>query len=368
MIEWLQNYSGMKTSGPNMERVELENLRKEMNRYKKKYAKEDEEMAVHSGSESEDEDKEDQDKVDQIIAAKKTNVAAKGQRASVSAEVYGAFNKKEAFVAKVYAKTEEQRNRIISKVTQSFLFNSLEEKDLNTVIDAFVEKTYKPGEAVITQGEQGDVLYLIEKGELDCHKILKKGEEPTWLKVYHPGEAFGELALLYNAPRAATITAKSDSILWALDRETFNNIVKDAAMKKREKYENFLKSVDILQTIDPYELSQISDALQTKKVKAGEEIIKQNDPGNEFYIIEEGEAFASKIFEDGKSDIVKEYLKGGYFGELALIKNEPRAASVIAKTDCRLLTLDRMSFKRLLGPLENLLKRNSTAYVKYLQK
>jgi cAMP-dependent protein kinase regulator len=63
------------------------------------------------------------------------------------------------------------------------------------------------------------------------------------LKTYEPGEAFGELALLYNAPRAATIKAKSNCLLWVLDRNTFNHIVKDASMRKREKYEDFLKSV-----------------------------------------------------------------------------------------------------------------------------
>jgi len=59
------------------------------------------------------------------------------------------------------------------------------------------------------------------------------------LKEYHPGDAFGELALLYNCPRAATITAKGDAELWSLDRKTFNHIVKDAAAQKREKYEEF---------------------------------------------------------------------------------------------------------------------------------
>jgi len=118
----------------------------------------------------------------------------------------------------------------LTKVSQSFLFNSLEENELNTVIYAFEEKIFKACETIINQGDQGDCLFLVEDGNLDCYKNFKKGDEPKWLKLYNPGEAFGELALLYNAPRAATIIAKTDCILWALDRETFNNIVKEAAM------------------------------------------------------------------------------------------------------------------------------------------
>lgn len=61
---------------------------------------------------------------------------------------------------------------------------------------------------------------------MDCYKQFNEDEEPKHLKVYIPGESFGELALLYNAPRAATIKAKTDSVLFALDRDTFNHIVK----------------------------------------------------------------------------------------------------------------------------------------------
>jgi cAMP-dependent protein kinase regulator len=231
MIEWLQNFAGLKSSGPNMERIELDNLRKEMAKYKKKYAKEDEEMALHSGSEEEEEEQdEDQDKVDMLIAQRKGQMAAKGQRSSVSAEVYGMFNKKEDFVARIIPKTSEQKQRISNKVMQSFLFNSLDEKEQTTVLDAFEERRFSKGEYVITQGEQGDVLFLIESGTLNCYKTFKKEEGDKFLKVYNPGEAFGELSLLYNAPRAASIIANDDCILWSLDRETFNNIVKDAAM------------------------------------------------------------------------------------------------------------------------------------------
>ncbi len=165
-----------------------------------------------------------------MIHARKSNLNIRGQRTSVSAEVYGIFNKKEKFVAKVIPKTDEQRERIVSRVMHSFLFNSLEESELNTVIDAFEEKKFTKDEYVIKQGDHGDVLYLVEKGTLSCYKKFAGEDSPKYLKNYNSGEAFGELALLYNAPRAASIKADEDCTLWALDRETFNHIVKDAAM------------------------------------------------------------------------------------------------------------------------------------------
>ena len=125
----------------------------------------------------------------------------------------------------------------------------------------------------------------------------------------------------------------------------------------------------ILSTIDNYELSQICDAVHSEKVNAGEYIIKQGEKGDKFYILDEGEAYAAKVFNEGEeAKNVKDYKSGDYFGELALLKDEPRAASIIAKTDCKLLTLDRMAFKRLLGPLEDLLQRNSETYLKYNSK
>lgn len=73
------------------------------------------------------------------------------------------------------------------------------------------------------------------------------------MKNYHPGEAFGELALLYNAPRAATITASTESVLFKLDRDCFNNVVKDSSVKRRERYEKTLSKVELLNDMDAYE-------------------------------------------------------------------------------------------------------------------
>lgn len=137
-------------------------------------------------------------------------------------------------------KSAETIAKLNERLKQAFMFQALEEKEFKIVLDAIEEVSGKGGEAIITEGEQGDCMFVLESGALDCTKVFAGNSEPTFLKEYKPGEGFGELALLYNAPRAATITSKNDYVCWKLDRDTFNNIVKDAAAKKREKYDNFL--------------------------------------------------------------------------------------------------------------------------------
>ena len=178
---------------------------------------------------------------------------------------------------------------------------------------------------------------------------------------------FGELALLYNAPRAATITADKDSSLWALDRQTFNHIVKDASQRKRAKYEEFLATVPILKNMDHYERSKLADAIKETAFNQGEKLIVQGDTENCscFYILVEGEAFATL---NEKPDVpVMKYQPGDYFGELSLLKDQPRAANVIAASDLKVIVLERQSFKRLLGPLTKILKRNMGNYLNYMK-
>ena len=135
------------------------------------------------------------------------------------------------------------------------MFSGLDANEMNVVVDAMEEKKCFKNEQVIKEGDEGDCLYVVGQGTLSCTKIFKGNSDPTFLKQYQPGEAFGELALLYNAPRAATITSDAESILYVLDRATFNHIVKDAAIRKKEKYEVFLKTVKLLETLDDYERS-----------------------------------------------------------------------------------------------------------------
>ena len=143
MIEWLQSFTGVKSKGPNMERIELENLRKEMIKYKQMFQKEDEEAKVKSDTESSVSEDEEQDKFEEQLAARRKQVANKGQRQSVSAEAYGKFNAKKEYKKIVIPKSDEVKRRILEKINKSILFKALDDNDINTVVDAFTEKRFK---------------------------------------------------------------------------------------------------------------------------------------------------------------------------------------------------------------------------------
>ena len=119
------------------------------------------------------------------------------------------------------------------------------------------------------------MFYLVDSGQLDCTKKYKKEPKPKYLLTYEAGMSFGELALLYNAPRAASIKAKTDAVCFALDRACFTHIVKEAACKKRLRYEKFLKNLPLFKGIDPYYATKVADALQFIEVKAGVVVVSE---------------------------------------------------------------------------------------------
>lgn len=264
-------------------------------------------------------------------------------RTAVSAEVFGDWNKRQDFVAPCYPKSSEERTIVEKLITKSFLFNHLEASELTVVIDAIQPLVLAPDTDVIIEGEVGSFLCVVEEGSLVC---LKGGVTVGNCKA---GDVFGELALLYSAPRAATVRSQTDCKLWRLDSQTFTSIVRESSKRRRQKYSDFLRNVELLENATPYELSQIADALSPKEFAAGETIVSEGEPGDSFFIIERGSADAYK-----REDHVFNYSKpGDYFGELSLLHDEPRAATVRAGSDgCRVLVLERSAFVRLIGSME----------------
>ena len=354
MIDWLLKKLGhsVKLS----EKEELRLLRSDSARLK---------SHKPMGSEGESSNSGSSDEVDELEFKLKSN--PERHRSAVSAEAYGTWNKKSDFVPREIPKSESQTSRLLARLNSSFIFETLDEKDKSIVIHAMEEKQFAAGETVIKQGDDGKELFVVGSGNLKCYK--KIAETERMVKEYGPGDSFGELALFYNAPRAATIIAETDCELWSLDRECFNHIVKDAAIKKRERYEDFLSKVDLLSSMDPYERSQLADVLRPSVFTTGDYVIREGEEGNVFFIVEEGTAVALKDIEGHSEPVeVKRYEAGGYFGELALVRNTPRAASILATSQLKCLSLDRHSFKRLLGPVESILKRNAERYEEVIEK
>lgn len=295
---------------------------------------------------AEDEDEEEEDDeldLDEIPPMANPN----RMRQSVSAEAYGEWNQKKEFKPPSYPKSDEQRKRLVSCLKNSFMFQALSEKDFEVTVGAMEEVTAAAGDVMIKQGDDGDFLYVIEEGALECTKPIDGVD--TVVKTCEPGDVFGELALLYNTTRAATVKAKGAAKMWKLDRETFANIVRDAAANKREKMMGTLKKVPILSSLGDYELSQIADAVKTEEFPSESVIIKQGDTGDVFYMVAEGTA---KVVRDNNT--VMQYKEGDFFGELALLHDAPRAATVVTTSACSVLSLERRAFNRLLGSVADL--------------
>jgi len=113
--------------------------------------------------------------------------------------------------------------------------------------------------------------------------------------VFHYDESgsFGELALMYNCPRAATVKASTNGVLWAVERATFRRVVVANAAKERKKREEWLEQVPILANLTKRERSQVADCLVTQEFKDGDYVIRLGERGDSFFIIESGAAVAT---------------------------------------------------------------------------
>ncbi|KAL0978065.1 hypothetical protein UPYG_G00165480 [Umbra pygmaea] len=290
------------------------------------------------------------------------------RRTSVCAEAYNPDDDEdEDFEPRVvHPKSDEQRRRLQVACKDILLFKTLDQEQFSEVLDGMFEVLVKPQEHIIDQGDDGDNFYVIERGAFDIF-VLIDGVQKC-VGSYDNKGSFGELALMYNTPRSATIVATQQGALWALDRATFHRlIVKNNAMKRR-MYEAFIECVPLLKSLELSERMKIVDVVGMKVFRDGECIITQGDEADCFYIVESGEVkimIVSKTkagLQDNTEVEIARCSRGQYFGELALVTNKPRAASVYAVGDTKCLVIDVQAFERLLGSCKEIMKRNISQY------
>lgn len=179
-----------------------------------------------------------------------------------------------SYVKKVVPKDYKTMAALSKAIAKNVLFAHLDENERSDIFDAMFPVTFLPGEAIIRQGvwsliaaahrffshladlllipgewtsamyfpqgDEGDNFYVIDQGEVE---IFVNGELATTIGE---GGSFGELALIYGTPRAATVRAKTDVKLWGIDRDSYRRILMGSTIRKRKMYEEFLSRVSIL--------------------------------------------------------------------------------------------------------------------------
>ncbi|CAD7933454.1 unnamed protein product [Amoebophrya sp. A25] len=315
------------------------------------------------------------------------------RRIGVSAEKMTEAEMKN-WVPPCFGKTAEERVKLKGLIRRSkdgkmhMLFGQVSETTLEKVIDAVELRKISNGTDVIRQDEEGDFFYIVNEGQFDIYVRSSSGalcagnsssssssSTPSGAalpalgqKVFEagPGFAFGELALLYNAPRSATIRASKDSEVWRLDRQAFRMLVVTAQEEKMKEYIAFLKKVNIFESLSQSELARLADVVQEEDFEMDEAVIEQGAIDNSMFIVLKGSCVAC-IQKDGEEELeVMQYGVADYFGEIALLNNTPRQASVYATgKETVLLMVDSHSFRRILGPIRDILKRNVDNYRKY---
>ncbi|XP_026981325.1 cAMP-dependent protein kinase type I-beta regulatory subunit isoform X1 [Sagmatias obliquidens] len=261
----------------------------------------------------------------------------------------------------VIPKDYKTMTALAKAISKNVLFAHLDDNERSDIFDAMFPVMHIAGETVIQQGDEGDNFYVIDQGEVD---VYVSGE---WVTSISEGGSFGELALIYGTPRAATVKAKTDLKLWGIDRDSYRRILMGSTLRKRRMYEEFLSKVSILESLEKWERLTVADALEPVQFEDGEKIVVQGEPGDDFFIITEGTASVLQRRSPGE-----EYVEVGrlgpsdYFGEIALLLNRPRAATVVARGPLKCVKLDRPRFERVLGPCSEILKRNIQRYNSFI--
>lgn len=264
---------------------------------------------------------------------------------------------------KIIPKSEEERGAIKEILRKCVLFEHLDESQIKNVEDAMFPLIKQEGEIIIKQNDNGDNFYLIEKGEVDVYIESKEGDERKLVNSYSDGDSFGELAIMYNAPRAATCISKNGPVkLWALDRTSFKIILMKSAIEKRNKYMSFLRDVPILSQLTEFEMMTIADALHEEYFETGDILFQEGEIGDRFYIVESGSVVCTKKSADDTIQQVAELRKGSYFGEIALLTSKTRQATVTVSSRMHSLSLDSKTFKRVMRPLQESLIRTMEKY------
>jgi putative peptide zinc metalloprotease protein len=241
-----------------------------------------------------------------------------------------------------YRATVRRRREAVKALRAVPLWAALPVARLVEIAGVMRAENISAGTEVVRQGEPGDRLYVVAAGTFE---VIQDGSQARRIT---PGDYFGELALLNDAPRNATVVALESARLFSLDRRSFDALVRHdlvawSSLRAALLYRAQVGSMPLFRDLSPRELDPLVARLSRVDAEAGADIIRQGEPGDRFYIVRSGR---TQAIEDGQ--VVREFGPGEAFGEMALLLDVPRLATVRALEPTQLLALEARDFRDLL--------------------
>ncbi len=291
------------------------------------------------------------------------------RRAAIYAEAPPAS---EAEVAnRVYDKSPEVAELLFASVRRSMAFGFLSEAECREVVKAMWVTNFSKKQQVIGEGEPARNFYIVAKGSFDYsstqeHKEATEASTPqsrasftsSTSNVLQKGDYFGENVLLHEVQSSHTVVAREDAQCYTYDRAAYKNLVTSNSKNQFAQRVQFLRGSQIFGQLPDDLVKRMAEALEERHYKARETIIRQDELGDSFYILLQGSALATR---DG-TEVHRYDRPGEYFGERALLKNEPRSATIIALTAVTVLFLTRKDFTDLMGKVEETFERGVRKY------
>jgi ATP-binding cassette subfamily B protein len=236
---------------------------------------------------------------------------------------------------------------------RSSAFKFLSEEHFAAIEPLLQEEHFEFGDVIVRQDEPADSFYILTHGRARALKIKPDGEEIP-LGALKPGDSFGESALSEGGTRSASVRCSTAVDVLRIDRNDFLQLVEQVPDLRRyiemtgrsRALQSFLYQFSNFGRLPAPALRSVVEKLAPVGVGKGELIIRQGDLAGPLFVIEKGRARAFTGL-NGKERNLAFYREGDFFGELSILNGSPRAASVEAFTDCKLLALDPSSVQEL---------------------
>jgi cAMP-dependent protein kinase regulator len=235
------------------------------------------------------------------------------------------------------------------------LFSQLGREPFAAVLEAVEVRAYPAKQAVVVEGEPGASMFAVVEGTLGVVRHFQDGTQRP-VGTLAEGAFFGELALISEGPRLASVVAERPVVVLEFTRTKLDALVRRhpvvgqvvQAFYRERMVENLLRNNPAFSLLKPEQKQAVVREFTLQAAAEGEVLLTQGQKGEAFYLLLRGRCTPYHVKPDGREQAYPELREGSVFGEISLLLGKPVTATVRATTASVMLRLDRAAFERLI--------------------